>query len=358
MRFLSRINIFISSTAKKKEGFILYSFKLIIVLTLLASDYSQAQDIHFSQYDLSPINLNPAMTGKFVGDYRFISNYRTQWASVSVPYNTFSLGGDFKNLLSNKKISGGIQINHDKAGDSHFKTLQINVSGAYSFAINNDSTQNLSIGMQTGFTNKKIAYDPLFFDAQYDGYSYNANLPTQENFNRFTKTYLNLNFGGAYSKHFDKRKDITAGLALFNISKPQISFNNESASKLNRRIVFHSNAEWIVGNKFNVLPSLLYMRQGKFSEFNFGGSIKYILTDFIGIYRTVWFGLFYRNKDAGFLTMGMDYDNFKVGVSYDINTSSLVPASRKRGSFEFAIIYIVNKTPFKRVQHRVCPNYI
>lgn len=119
-----------------------------------------------------------------------------------------------------------------------------------------------------------------------------------------------------------------------------------------------ANAEWRLNDKLNILPSLLFMSQGEFSEFNFGGSVKYILTDFIGLYRTVWFGMFYRNKDAGFMTAGVDYDNWKVGLSYDINTSSLVPASRRRGGLEIAIIYIVNKTPFKRVQHRVCPNYI
>lgn len=329
-----------------------------IGIGILFSSLISAQDIHFSQYDLSPINLNPALTGQFVGDYRFIGNYRTQWSSVTVPYNTFSFGADARNFLPQKNFAGGLQINQDQAGDSRFKTFQAALSGTYLMPVSEDSTQNLSFGLQAGVTNKNIAYDPLYFDAQYDGYAYNAGLPTQENFANSSKTYLNLTTGIAYFNQIEKRKSIGAGIALFNLTKPNESFYNEATVKLARRLVVHANAEWKVSDKINVLPSLLYMRQGTYSEFNFGGAAKYILTDFIGLYRTVWFGMYYRNKDAGFLTGGMDYDNWKVGLSYDINTSSLVPASRKHGGFELAVIYIINKTPFKRIQHRVCPDYI
>lgn len=331
---------------------------IIIGFGILFSFSARAQDIHFSQFDLSPINLNPALTGQFVGDYRFVGNYRTQWSSVTVPYNTFSFGADARNFLPQKNYAGGIQINQDVAGDSRFRTFQANVSGSYLMPISDDSTQNLSFGLQTGFTNKNIDYDPLYFDVQYDGYAFDPTLSTQESFNNSSKTYVNLNTGIAYFNQIEKRKSIRAGIALFNITKPDQSFYNEAAIKLDRRLVIHANAEWKVSDKINVLPSLLYMRQGKYSEFNFGGSAKYILTDFIGLYRTVWLGMYYRNQDAGFITAGMDYDNWKVGVSYDINTSSLVPASRRRGGLELAVIYIINKTPFKRVQHRVCPDYI
>lgn len=331
---------------------------IIIGIGILFSISNVAQDIHFSQFDLSPVNLNPALTGQFVGDYRFVGNYRTQWSSITVPYNTLSFGADASNLLPQKNYTAGIQINQDVAGDSRFKTFQANVSAAYLMPITADSAQNLSFGLQTGVTNKNLDYDPLYFDVQYDGYAYNPSLSNQENFVKSSKTYINLNTGIAYFNQIEKRKTIGAGIALFNINKPDQSFYNEAAIKLDRRLVIHTNAEWMVSDKINVLPSLLYMRQGKYSEFNFGGAAKYILTDFIGMYRTVWMGMYYRNKDAGFITAGMDYDNWKVGISYDINTSSLVPASRRRGGLELAVIYIINKTPFKRVQHRVCPDYI
>ena len=50
-----------------------------------------AQDIHFSQFGNSPINLNPGLTGAFGGDMRFVANYRNQWRvdpTPLVPYLT------------------------------------------------------------------------------------------------------------------------------------------------------------------------------------------------------------------------------------------------------------------------------
>jgi type IX secretion system PorP/SprF family membrane protein len=161
-----------------------------------------------------------------------------------------------------------------------------------------------------------------------------------------------------YLWEIEKRKTIRGGLALFNLTKPKQSFFNDDGIKLDMRLAVHANAEWKVHEKINVLPSMLFMSQGKYKELDFGVSAKYILTDFMSMYRTIWFGFFYRNQDAGFLTAGMDYDQWKVGVSYDINISTLVPASNNRGGLEVSVIYIIDNTPPKRVMHRICPDYI
>ncbi|MEO6037125.1 MAG: hypothetical protein ABIQ93_01850, partial [Saprospiraceae bacterium] len=44
-----------------------------------------AQDIHFSQFANSPINLSPGLIGAFGGDVRFVANYRNQWRSGPIP---------------------------------------------------------------------------------------------------------------------------------------------------------------------------------------------------------------------------------------------------------------------------------
>ena len=46
-------------------------FLTYIILTIGLNLICHSQDIHFSQFNLSPLNLNPAMTGAFKGDYRF-----------------------------------------------------------------------------------------------------------------------------------------------------------------------------------------------------------------------------------------------------------------------------------------------
>jgi hypothetical protein len=65
---------------------------LLVLLTLnLQPSTLKAQDIHFSQFSFSPANLNPAYTALFDGDVRFVANYRNQWFTVPVNYNTVSL---------------------------------------------------------------------------------------------------------------------------------------------------------------------------------------------------------------------------------------------------------------------------
>ena len=60
---------------------------LILFSVVFMSANVFAQDIHLSQYNASPLNLNPSLTGLFDGDFRFVGNQKTQWTSVSVPLN-------------------------------------------------------------------------------------------------------------------------------------------------------------------------------------------------------------------------------------------------------------------------------
>ena len=54
---------------------------VVVVLGLVVFNLN-SQDIHFSQFYMSPLNLNPAMTGVMNGNIRLTGNYWNQWASV------------------------------------------------------------------------------------------------------------------------------------------------------------------------------------------------------------------------------------------------------------------------------------
>ncbi len=349
----SRLNAYCQKYLPFYKGFV-----ISVVVTFVAITKGFGQDIHFSLFEMSPLNLNPASTGDYVGDYRFNASHRNQWRSVTVPYTTFALSADMNYFLKKKFLSSGIQFNQDRAGDSRFNTFQANWSGAYHYYFKTDSLKKLTFGLQTGITNRNLVYDDLEFDAQYDGFQYNSNLSNQETFSRDARTYLNLNTGVLYSQQIDENKTIKAGVAFSNLTRPKQSFFNDESILLDVRMSFHTSAVWKINEKFSALPTILLMRQGKYTSFNIGGNVRYTFIDFAGVYRAVWGGVFYRNRDAAYLSLGVDYDNWKAGISYDINISTLTPASNYRGSFEVAIQYIINKKPFQRVMHRVCPDYI
>ena len=87
---------------------------ILFMLSLGAS----AQDIHFSQFFETPLLRNPALAGIFSGDMRLQSVYRTQWQSVTVPYQTVSFNGEFKLHIGKADdfITLGGEILYDKAG--------------------------------------------------------------------------------------------------------------------------------------------------------------------------------------------------------------------------------------------------
>ena len=78
-----------------------YDFKfalIAVVLFFLASDL-RAQDLHFSQYLNAPVLLSPTEIGNFHGDWRFVNNYRNQWAKVGRPTATLALAYDHQFYL-------------------------------------------------------------------------------------------------------------------------------------------------------------------------------------------------------------------------------------------------------------------
>lgn len=326
-----------------------------------------AQDIHLLQFNSSPQNLNPAQTGLFNGDWRFVGNYRTQWAAIPVPYNTYSISTDTRlntlpQSIANKFPNGtpalGLIINSDQAGDSKLRTTQIYLSAAYIKKLTKDSTHFISLGIQPGISNKNFNTSALTFDSQYDGTKYNSGLSTGENFNNTSITYFDVGAGAAYYWQKTPRKKVNIGFSAFHLNTPKQSFFNNTNVRLNVKTNISGIAEIPVTSRVSILPSFLYQHQGTFHETILGVFGKYYLAPINGMVTAVSLGTFFRTKDAFVLLANMDYKNFNVGISYDINTSNLSVATNNRGAFELSVIYIMKKViPFV-AKKRVCPIYM
>ena len=89
---------------------------------------ASAQDPHLSQFYMSPLYLNPALTGAFNGNYRLTGLFRGQWGSVlrseSVPmYRTYTFSADFrtnKGFAKGDAFRFGASFMGDQAGESKF----------------------------------------------------------------------------------------------------------------------------------------------------------------------------------------------------------------------------------------------
>ncbi len=315
-----------------------------------------AQDVHWSQFNDNPIYQNPGNTGNFIGDYRFTGNFRNQWRSVTVPFNTLSLAADTK-FIPHPNLGLGLLFFNDQVGDGKFRTTELQINASYELYLSKDSTHRIRPGINIGMNHRQVNTGLLSYDNQYNGVAYDPNLSSLETFQTDKFTNFSVGLGGVYIYTKNARESITVGLGAFNLNRPNQGFFLE---KVQRDIRFNISGQAIkkLDIDWDLLPALQFSIQGKYVEAIIGSRVKYTLVNRNGIYKALYGGIFYRNKDASYLSAGLDYNNWFVGLSYDINISKLTPASQVRGGFELAVRYIIFQLKPKKITHRVCPDYI
>lgn len=317
----------------------------LMFLLLLASRVI-AQDIHFSQFGKSPLNLNPSYTGFFDGDYRFSGIHRNQWKSVTVPFKTFSGSFDMKHSLAaneNAWLGAGLVLNSDKAGDAGYGITQAGLNLSYVTATGSSNEHFISFGLQPSFTQQSLNYSKLTFDNQFDGDVFNPGIPVTEIFSNDKFVYFDLAAGITYLYRPSDRFHIGGGFSMHHLMKPSYSFYESSDAKLPVKTSIDLRSSIALSEKMFLLPSVLFSSQEKFRETVPGAQLKFMMSEKPGRKINLYAGLFARTGDALIPVVGLDYNELNLGISYDVNTSDLKRASNSRGGYEVALTYIITK---------------
>lgn len=327
----------------------------LLLALILVSFASFAQDIHFSQFHSAPLFLNPALAGINGGNYRFVSNYKTQWNGLA-PYNTVAASYDmnlFKQQGHRSNFGGiGLFFYTDKAGDSELRTTQVNLNLSYTLMVS--KKQSISTGIVGGLGNRSINYANLIFDNQYGVNGPDQSLSSGENFATDRVLYPELGAGLFWNYIKSEKTNFYAGGSVFHLTQPNLSFMEARDEKLYVKFIAHAGGYFGVNEQIFILPSILYMNQGPHNQFNFGALVK-VRKSIIPSDRTAFYiGGWYRLKDAIILNARVDVGQFNIGFSYDINISGLTPASNANGGAELSLIYTgVFKS--KKNEVRICP---
>ena len=311
--------------------------QLVITLAALAflfAQKNQAQDAQLSQYQAAPILFNPANTGmlKFT-DMRVAALYRSQWSSLATSINTFGVSFDMG--AGDRFGFGGAFVNTDAA--NVINTTSFMASGAYQITDPNQTKYILSTGIQIGILYKRINTNGLIFDAQFDGFIFDRELPSRESFDRTSRFMIDANVGFSY-KSTDRTKKINpfADLAVFHLTMPNESFIGDQESRLPMRWMANVGARIEVNRSFLIDPSVIYMRQREANQF-LATAIGYYEIEGTA-YQAIG-GLGYRTSDAVIIHAGIRHNSNIFRISYDINTSELSDYSQNRGALEFSVIY-------------------
>ncbi|MEM9022623.1 MAG: PorP/SprF family type IX secretion system membrane protein, partial [Bacteroidota bacterium] len=311
------------------------------------------QDVHFSQYQNTPLLVNPAQAGVFYGRYRLMTNYRTQWFAVSEPFTTIQASLDlplFTEVFGDDMFAIGLNFVDDNAGDSEMSATQVNATISYGKALDSRNRHFVSLGFQGGYAQRSILYSNfLFWDSQWRTQGFDLLAPSGEEelilANLDPDSYFDFASGVHYFYNDQRLFKLYGGIAMYHLNRPSVDFLGANA-ELFRKMVYHIGFEHGIrdNSQFVIRPSAIFTDQGPNEVFMLGTDLQWTLmnaTEFTGILKEATFGIgvYYRHKDAMVGKISIGRGGFLINATYDFTISSLSSANSGDGGPEVSLIY-------------------
>ncbi len=315
--------------------------------------------MHFAQFTETPLHINPALTGEFDGMYRFNTLFRNQWPSVPVDYETFTGSFDLNlgpSCSSCSPYSLGAVFTNDISGLTRFKLTQFGLSGVIRRPL--AKRHHISVGLMLGdglrsFDTEGTATSAVLGSNGFNRF-YNDNLNSMSYTFFDVATGVNIHLRGSVKS----RTNFNVGLGVYHINRPNASFVEKNAIRqtigyntyffgaieASERLDILANGvvQFQVGGQREIMPVLglkLYNNKGNFwKDFSWEGLIGY------------------RVEDAVALMGGINYRSWRLGGTYEINTSPFDVATNGYGGWEVSLRYIFKNPRF--VTKRFCPIHL
>jgi type IX secretion system PorP/SprF family membrane protein len=311
------------------------SYPVFSFLLFLFSAQIAAQDLHYSQFYHNPLHLNPSLTGIFRGDLRAAASYRSQWASVPAPYQTFSGTVDWKTLKRDLNLlSVGFQLQHDRAGDAALIWTQVGAMAGVAHALGKNNA--LSAGVGLAVTQRSFDISKLKFKNQWSGDVFDSALPTGEHFDKSSGFAPTLSAGlNWHYEPAESRTRFDAGIGAFHLNQPKINFLDDAEQRLPTRFTLMLNGALQTGELTDIVAFGAAQQMTKAREILLGGGVRRVLSPDVA----VQFTLAARLGDALIPAFQVEWLNWTAGLSYDWNISDFDVATNGRGGIEIAVVY-------------------
>ncbi len=320
-------------------------------------------DIHFSQFYETSILRNPAMTGVFGDDFKVGLYYRNQWSSITNPYRTTLLSAESHFSVSRTSddfVSFGVLGYSDKAGSVDQRITTFYPAINYNKSINPNHNTYLSVGFTGGYV--QYSFDPTksTFNNQYLNGKYNAANPTLENIPSAKMDLWDLGVGLNLntSTGEDNTTTYIIGFSGYHFTKPTLSYYSREGVTQNIRWNVNGAINRVFSDQITMQVHANVAMQGAYKEIMGGFMVNYtkalpdVSTTFV-----LSGGAFYRYGDAVIPVVKIKYNSMAIGISYDVNVSTLKEASNLQGGYEMTLFYTGNFTDRGPAKKTVCPKY-
>lgn len=356
----------------------MHNRKLLPVLAALLFSCSGilAQDIHFSQFNMSPMTLNPANIGAFEGTARIGGIYRSQWTSVlgSNQFETPSAYVDAPIIRGFRKkdwVGVGLVFFTDKAGILGLTHTAAKLGASYHLSLSKKGSTYITLGAQYGQASRRLNPDAAEFEEGFlnkGSQDYNRNLDVDfANLSLDKVSWTDIDAGIVLKSRLNKRMDFSIGYAMYHIAEGRYGVvtggsstpggpTQSSADEIPRRSVATGQFNIKLNDKLMVSPTFIYQTMSGADEIILQALGGYLFNEEKDI--TLLFGLGYRFRDAVHPMVGAQYKNLRVGLAYDVNISGLKSDTNYRGGFELAANYIIKIYKPAVIKTKVlCPRF-
>ncbi|WP_157501451.1 type IX secretion system membrane protein PorP/SprF [Lewinella sp. 4G2] len=352
----------------------------------------RAQDNLYTLHDMAPLWLNAANTGAFAGSVRVGGIYRGQWYSINgIQSPTAYLDAPLPfalrkqdwigvglSLVNSKQPFNGMNDTDESPVNADITENFFGFSAAYHLSLDKKRTNILTLGAQYG----SISYGGEFAGVlDQEGNIASAPGFQTEGFNEFQPTGNNMGSGGSGQGNnnrsvndlnvglklkllLDKKKEnvFEGGVTMLHLTSPErrpifmregvtnppdsmgmnpINPGNGPRELRERKPAIHAHArlDLEMSEKWRLQPTAVFLQSSR-SSF---------------VSAQVWgqrnlrkdldlrLGVGYRTGDAAQLLFGLDFEQIKTAISYDLTVNSNSrQVTNYQGAFEISAQYIFN----------------
>lgn len=321
------------------------------IIALLCLNTLSAQDPIFTQYFMVPQTINPAFTG-FMETTLVGVMHRSQWPNASLKINSDYA---FLNAWSEDMRSGfGVNLLSQRESFTNYDLTQVNVSYAYRVEISD--YWYFHPALEVGYGRKSYGFQNLILEDQLNIGAGIIDTRSVDPLAVDNKVgYFDIGAGFLFNN-----ENCWIGGSLRHLNKPNISFTIAGNLPLDMFFSVNGGYELKVSDVHTswlpydskLLFTANYMQQAKYNRMDVGAGL---------IFERVFVGAIaatnpQRNSPNSHLLtsvnpyFGLKYEHFKVGYSYDANTSGI---GRTGGIHEFSLIYQFDW----EYQCQGCPDY-
>jgi type IX secretion system PorP/SprF family membrane protein len=291
----------------------------------------------FMSQSFSATNFfNPAAVG-FSENNQFQSFYRNQFSGVGDPFKTLGVGVDF--ALSRSEANDwysnfgvGLQGVSEQVLNGIMQTNAITVSVSNRVFLDKYRNSFLSMGISTTVLTRNVNRSALTFgDQYYSGRLFNSS--SMETVGDFPAKFSTN--GGILYSYTSPEAILQAGASTYFINRTSIT---QPYDNVNQSFQFNTtfNYERMLNEDKTFFLHANYQKRLEASFLYAGGAIGLPIRSFYDNNR-IYVGCFYRSTDAVVPYIGLLFNKYKIGMTYDIYQNSMTLSNLRPQTFEFTL---------------------